>query len=178
METKSRQLITRNNITEVGYSVQTVVDAKHNLPIDYLVTNQNDSKAMGEMLERTNDILPLKNATVLYDKGYHTGSEIKIAVEMGINIMVAIPAVAAHAPDHAYDVEHFIYNKKNDFYTCPQQQQLTTIGNTYKKQNGIASIKVKHYKTNSKDLIHSQHANRQKKASSHLWSIVWQSKTI
>ncbi len=75
--------------------------------------------------------------------------EIKIAVEMGINIMVAIPAVAAHAPDHAYDVEHFIYNKKNDFYTCPQQQQLTTIGNTYKKQNGIASIKVKHYKTNA-----------------------------
>ncbi len=146
---ESRQLITRNNITEVGYSVQTVVDAKHNLPIDYLVTNQNDSKAMGEMLERTNDILPLKNATVLYDKGYHTGSEIKIAVEMGINIMVAIPAVAAHAPDHAYDVEHFIYNKKNDFYTCPQQQQLTTIGNTYKKQNGIASIKVKHYKTNA-----------------------------
>ncbi len=70
---ESRQLITRNNITEVGYSVQTVVDAKHNLPIDYLVTNQNDSKAMGEMLERTNDILPLKNATVLYDKGYHTG---------------------------------------------------------------------------------------------------------
>ena len=46
----SRQLITRNNITEVAYNVQTVVDAKHNLPIDHKVTNENDSKAMGGML--------------------------------------------------------------------------------------------------------------------------------
>jgi len=41
----SRQLMTRNNISEVAYSVQTVVDAKHNLPIDYKVTNDNDTRA-------------------------------------------------------------------------------------------------------------------------------------
>ena len=29
---------------EVAYNVQTVVDAKHNLPIDYKVTNQNDTQ--------------------------------------------------------------------------------------------------------------------------------------
>lgn len=45
-------MITRNNITEVAYNVQTLVDAKHNLPIDYKVTNENDSKAMGTMLRR------------------------------------------------------------------------------------------------------------------------------
>lgn len=44
---ESRQLITRNNITEVAYNIQTTVDAKHNIPIDYKVTNVNDSKAMG-----------------------------------------------------------------------------------------------------------------------------------
>ena len=32
---ESRQMITRNNITEVAYNVQTTVDAKHCLPIDY-----------------------------------------------------------------------------------------------------------------------------------------------
>jgi len=53
----SRQLITRNSITEVAYNVQTVVDAKHNIPIDYKVTNENDSKAMGAMLRRTKTIL-------------------------------------------------------------------------------------------------------------------------
>ncbi len=32
---ESRQMITRNNITEVAYSVQTTVDADNNIPIDY-----------------------------------------------------------------------------------------------------------------------------------------------
>jgi hypothetical protein len=41
----SRQLLIRNHITEVAYNVQTTVDAKHNLTLDYKVTNQNDSKA-------------------------------------------------------------------------------------------------------------------------------------
>jgi transposase len=31
----SRQMITRNHITEVAYNIQTSVDAKHNLPIDF-----------------------------------------------------------------------------------------------------------------------------------------------
>lgn len=37
----SRQLITRNNITEVAYNVQTTVDDKNKLIIDYKVTNTN-----------------------------------------------------------------------------------------------------------------------------------------
>ncbi|MFZ0283135.1 MAG: hypothetical protein WAL29_15905 [Bacteroidales bacterium] len=39
---ESRQIMLRNNITEVAYNVQTTVDAKNNIPIDYKVTNQND----------------------------------------------------------------------------------------------------------------------------------------
>ncbi len=31
----SRQMITRNNITEVAYNIQTTVDEKNNIPIDY-----------------------------------------------------------------------------------------------------------------------------------------------
>jgi len=44
---ESRQIMLRNNITEVAYNVQSTVDSKNNIPIDYKVTNQNDSKAMG-----------------------------------------------------------------------------------------------------------------------------------
>jgi len=47
---ESRQIMIRNNITEVAYNVQTTVDSKNNIPIDYKVTNQNDSKAMGVQL--------------------------------------------------------------------------------------------------------------------------------
>lgn len=147
---ESRQLITRNNITEVAYNIQTVVDAEYNIPIDYLVTNQNDSKAMGEMLERTNEITPVKDTTILYDKGYHTGSEIKIAIDMEVNIMVAIPAVASHAPDHNYDIKHFVYNQEKDEYTCPENQTLNTNGNKYNKHHSKTNVvHVKHYKTSA-----------------------------
>lgn len=145
----SRQMITRNNITEVAYNVQTVVDAKHNLPIDYKVTNENDSKAMGIMLRRTKTILQHNNFTALYDKGYHTGSEIKKAVEMGIDIMVAIPGVAAFAPDEQYNFDKFIYDTNSDTYTCPQQQILTSNGSWYQKSKQRYIYFVKHYKTNA-----------------------------
>jgi hypothetical protein len=39
-----------------AYTVQTTVDALHNIPIDFKVTNENDSKAMGGMLRRSKTI--------------------------------------------------------------------------------------------------------------------------
>ena len=143
----SRQLITRNSITEVAYNVQTVVDAKHNIPIDYKVTNENDSKAMGAMLRRTKTILRTTDFTALYDKGYHTGSEIKTAIDLGIDIMVAIPEVASHAPDIKYDIANFKYDEVTDTFTCPQGEALTTNGRWYRRDNGKSFTQMKHYKT-------------------------------
>jgi hypothetical protein len=129
---ESRQMITRNNITEVAYNVQTTVDEKHKLPIDYKVTNNNDSKAMGNMLRRAKTILRTNEFTALYDKGYHTGAEFKIADDLDIQVMVAIPTVAAQAPNPGYNVENFTYNTKEDCYVCPQGNKLTTHGTWHK----------------------------------------------
>lgn len=143
----SRQMITRNNITEVAYNVQTTVDAKHSITLDYKVTNTNDSKAMSGMLRRAKTILGTNNFTALYDKGYHTGSELKAAIEAGIEVMVAIPGVAAFAPDPAYNFDKFSYDENKDCYTCTQQHTLTTNGNWYQKSKERALYFVKHYKT-------------------------------
>lgn len=145
----SRQLITRNNITEVAYNVQTAADAKHNLLIDYKVTNQNDSRAMSGMLRRAKTILGTSDFTALYDKGYHTGSEIKRAIDLKIEIMVAVPGVASNAPDESYNVTHFKYDEVNDSYTCPQDQILNTNGNWYQKNKERYFYFVKHYKTSA-----------------------------
>lgn len=146
---ESRQMITRNNITEVAYNVQTTVDAKHCLPIDYKITNTNDSKAMGEMLRRAKTILRTNDFTALYDKGYHTGSEMKIAHELDIVALVAIPDVASKAPDINYNIAKFLYNEQNNTYTCPEGNTLTTNGSWYIKNRGKyrAQIKVQQYKT-------------------------------
>ena len=81
----SRQMIIRNSITEVAYNVQTTVDEKNLLTLDYKVTNENDSKAMGPMLKRASKILGHSNFTALYDKGYHTGSELKQVLKWVLN---------------------------------------------------------------------------------------------
>jgi transposase len=134
----SRQMIIRNNITEVAYNVQTTVDAKNNIPIDYKVTNHNDSKAMGNMLQRAKSILRTNEFTALYDKGYHTGSEFDMAESLGIEVMVAIPGKpkSSQAPDSDYNVANFTYNEHDNTYTCPQGNVLTTNGTWHKTDNG------------------------------------------
>jgi transposase len=147
---ESRQIMIRNNITEVAYNVQTTVDAKNNLPIDYKVTNQNDSKAMGDMVRRTKSILRTNEFTVLYDKGFHTGSELKTAQELGIETIVAIPGVpsTSQAPNHDFNYEHFSYDKEADTYICPQGEILRTNGKWYKEFTSSGNIILfKQYKT-------------------------------
>ncbi len=80
------------------------------------------------MLRRAKTILRSNDFTALYDKGYHTGSEFKTADEMGIDVMVAIPTVAANAPTQNYNVENFVFDPIKDCYTCPQAELLTTNG--------------------------------------------------
>lgn len=144
---ESRQIMVRNNISEVCYNIQATVDAENNIPIDYKVTNTNDSKAMGNMLRRAKIIYGHSNFTALYDKGYHTGSEIAYADSLNVETLVAIPAVASHAPDHDYDLQNFIYDGENDQYICPQGQKLTTNGRWYSKNRTASTIKIKHYKS-------------------------------
>ena len=93
-----------------------MVDSKNNIPIDYKVTNQNDSKAMGNMVQRAKSILGTNDFTVLYDKGFHTGSELKTAQELGVETIVAIPSVpsTSQAPNHDYNYEHFLYDESAD----------------------------------------------------------------
>ena len=141
----SRHQIVRGTITEVCYTLQTTVDAKNKMLIDYKVTNQNDKKAMGTMLRRAKSILKTNRFTALYDKGYHTGSEFHTADRLGIKTLVAIPAIgrASQAPNPAYNAEHFIYHPENDTYTCPEGQTLTSNQSHYKARN----YTFKQYKT-------------------------------
>lgn len=143
----SRNIIIRNHITEVCYAVQTTVDAKHNIPIDYVTTNKNDSKAMGPMLKRAIEIIGHNEFTALYDKGYHTGSELKTAVELGVNAIVSAPELgsSSRAPNEKYNVQYFKYDPVKDEYTCPQQQQLSSNQSWY--TNTKTRTRFKQYKT-------------------------------
>ena len=100
---------------------------------------------MGFMLRRAKSILRSNSFTALYDKGYHTGSEFHIADSLGIDTLVAIPAIGrkSQAPDPKYNAENFIYNPDDDAYTCPQGNTLYSNGSWYKARN----YTFKQYKT-------------------------------
>jgi transposase len=133
----SRMLMIRNNINEVAYNVQSTVDAKHNLLIDYKVTNQNDSAAMGAMVRRAKTILGTNSFIALYDKGYHSGPEFQKVDKLGVTPLVSIPAPpsTSQAPDPAYNASQFTWDQQSYTYTCPQGHTLTTTGTWHKKRN-------------------------------------------
>ena len=143
----SRKLAVRQNILEVCYNIQTSVDDKHYLPIDFKTTNNNDTHALANMAVRAKVILGNTEFVELADKGYHTGEEIRKCHEAGIETLVAIPKtpVSSQAPDPAYNQDQFHYDKENDYYLCPQSQKLTSTGTWYQHH----PYKTKQYKTKS-----------------------------
>ena len=107
---------------------------------------------MGDMVRRAKSILRTNEFTVLYDKGYHTGSELKAAQDLGIETIVAIPGVpsTSQAPNHDYNFENFIYDKEADTYTCPGGITLRTNGTWHKEQNSPTNIIIfKQYRTSA-----------------------------
>ena len=149
---ESRQIMVRNNIAEVSYNVPSTVDAKNNIPIDFKVTNENDSMAMGNMVQRAKSILRTNEFTVLYDKGFNTGSELKTVQDPGVETIVAIPGVpsTSQAPNPLFNYEFFKYNREEDTYTCQGGQVLRTNRSWYKQRSGSGSISwFKQYKTKS-----------------------------
>ena len=141
---ESRQLIIRGVITEVSYNVQSTVDAQHNLPVDYDVTNNNDKQAMTSMVKRAIDIVGNNTFDAVFDKGYYTAEQIHESQQLGITTHVCIPTPASNAPDKAYNLSEFKYNSNDDTYLCPAGNILKTNGNWYQKK----SYRVKQYKTN------------------------------
>jgi len=141
----SKQLIIRGVITEVAYNVQSTVDSKHKIPIDYEVTNQNDAAAMGNMARRAKSIIKHNRFSMLFDKGYHSGKELSKVQMLGIDTHVAIPSVpkTSQAPNPEYNVENFTYNHTSDSYTCPQGKTLRSNQKWYNSPN----YHFKQYKT-------------------------------
>lgn len=141
----SRQLVTGNNTVEVGYNIQATVDAENKIHLDYQVSNQSDKKAMGNMVARSKSILRTSSFTALFDKGYHSGNAVARCHQMGVEVLVAIPAKppSAQAVNPAYRTEKFNYDEENNHYMCPEGKVLKTKGVWYQK-NGYRS---QYYKT-------------------------------
>jgi len=108
------------------YNVQTAVDAKNKLIVDFEVTScAKDAGSLFETTQSAKEILDVQEITVVADKGYYEGKDIADCENHGTTCLIPEVPGSYSAPDPKYDHENFIYNKESDIYTCPEGQALS-----------------------------------------------------
>ncbi len=137
----ARSVVLHRNIVNVGYNVQAGCDSKHKLFVNAQTGSVNDTHALADMAIEAKELLGVEQMDVLADKGYTTGKEIAKCEEENITTYCA-PKQHSSQHNGLYPMKDFIYDEKQDNYTCPAGKVLTTNGTVYNKGNH----KVKHYK--------------------------------
>jgi len=133
----ARALPKKMNIVEVGYNIVTASEKKNCFITNFDVLNQNDAYALSPVALEAQKVLqndeqnPL---TVLADKGFDTGYELKICAQNNINTIVAPKKRLSNKVNKKFAKHAFVYQEDNDTYTCPQEEILTTNGKSYNKK--------------------------------------------
>ncbi len=115
---------------DMAYNVQSAVDAKHDLIVEYDVsTNPSDQNQLGSMVKKVKRRLKLKRFTVVADKGYYNGEDLQRVKKYKVKAIVAKqkPSNPKEQPAD-FHTEHFIYDPTSDTYTCPMGKVLHPHG--------------------------------------------------
>lgn len=104
----------------VGYNVQAAVDSKHHLILAHEVTNQGHDRAqLANMARQAQAVLDAQEITVVADRGYYSGEEIKTCAEAGINTYLPKPQTSGNQAKGYFGKRDFIYHPEDDEYECP-----------------------------------------------------------
>ena len=110
---------------DVGYNVQTVVDSKYHMIVDFEVTNNScDAGNLYTMSEKAKEVLEVATLTNLADKGYYSSEDMAACEENGVTCIVAKKNVGGTIKTKEFSHESFNYNADTDTYTCPCGNQL------------------------------------------------------
>ena len=104
---------------DVGYNVQTVVDSKNHLIVEFEVNNcSSDSGQLHKMSEKAKEILEVEMITNLADSGYYNGEDIAACEADGVTCLVPKHTTGPKKAE-GYDHSDFIYERESDSYICP-----------------------------------------------------------
>jgi transposase len=110
----------------VGYNVQSAVDAKHHLIVAHEVSKVgSDRQQLSKMAKQAQAILGMKTLTVVADKGYYNGDELRECELADIVAYVAKPKTSPNKAKGYFDRSRFKYIKDDDEYECPAGDRLT-----------------------------------------------------
>ena len=118
----------------VAYNVQAAVDSKHHLILAHEVTNQGHDRAqLANMAKQSKAILETDDLTVVADRGYFSGEEIKACDDAGITTYLPKPQTSGNQAKGYFGKRDFIYIAEDDEYLCPADQRLIRHTQTQEK---------------------------------------------
>ena len=117
----ARLMVSKKGGVDVCYNVQSAVDAKKHIIVDYDVTNSpTDHGQLSKMAKKVKKSLKLKKFTAIADKGYYVGGDLARCKKYKIRTIVSKqnPSNPKDQPEE-FHTDKFVYNEKTDTYTCP-----------------------------------------------------------
>jgi transposase len=141
------RLMLANGKMDVCYNVQTAVDAKHKLIVDFDVTNNaNDMNQLTPMAEKAKEMLEVEKIAAVADMGYSSASDIAEATLNGVDVHVAgsdiqicVPLAEggqAQVEITSHNCGRCVYLKDRNIALCPMGKTL--YPQFYKKSKGEA----------------------------------------
>ena len=104
----------------VGYNAQAAVDSKHHLIVTHEMTNQGHDRAqLSNMATQAKTVLDVDELTVVADRGYYSGEEIKTCEEAGIQTYLPKIQTSGNQAKGYFGKRDFIYHPEVDEYECP-----------------------------------------------------------
>jgi len=139
--------------SHASYNVQSVVDEQHGLIVHAEATNAtSDVNQFACQIERANEVLDTPCKVACADAGYADTDEWEKVDQQGIKVIVPSQRQALHEEESPFNKSHFIYDKEQDAYICPEGQMLrydSMDKNTGKRHYLIVDKKLclhcKHY---------------------------------
>lgn len=143
----SRLMENKKNGLEMAYNLQTVVDSKHKLIVDFDVTqNAADQGNLNTMSQKAKQVFGMDEEDeleVLGDKGYYQAEDLKECEKNNTTTYVSKQAYSNATGDRDFYTDKFKYDKEKDIYLCPANQELKRVKH---RKKDVKQIKYKNYK--------------------------------
>ena len=126
----SRLMRVNSQRLEVCYNIQTSVDAKQHLIVDYDVVNiSTDHHQLVKDALSAKETLGVDSFDVLSDKGFYVEKDISDCEANGIRVFMPIPAAlnpykSVGVPEPEFYSDRFVYNSAKDVYVCPVGNEM------------------------------------------------------
>jgi transposase len=115
---------------DVCYNVQTSVDAKKHLIVDYdVINNSTDHHQLVNDAKAAKKTLGVERLEATADKGFYVMKDLKDCEQEGVTVFMPIPAtVNPHkrygVPEPEFYTDRFVYDSVRDVYVCPAGEEL------------------------------------------------------